>query len=178
MAQLNLEYWLNNFVNKLTPTDEIIKYINQYKFTNNIDVKIEEIEFNFTTKLQEIQAAFENDNIEHIYSKKPSLDIIQKEVEIIKLISKYSLQNNKLEYTFVLNCLNYLLQLSEMLRVRIKQSAITFTKPQKNSGIVRCSYKFCNYKDNCEFNYDKLTKKYWSLLIRGGNDGQLKLPHV
>lgn len=155
MEQLNLDYWLNNYVNKLTPTDEIIKYINSYKFTNNIDVKIEEIEINFTTKLQEIQAAFENDNIEHIYGKKPSLDIIQKEVEIIKLISKYSLQNNKLEYTFVLNCLNYLLQLSEMLRIRIKQSAITFTKPQKNSGIVRCSYKFCNYKENCTYNYGK-----------------------
>ena len=151
-----LEYWLGNFFNKnfITPSSDIINHINKNKFTNNIEVKIDELEIDFNSKMQEIINTFENMNITTLYKNKNSLEILQKETEIVKLISKYSLQNNKLEYTFIVNCLKYLYELSEILRGRLKQGNVSFNKTT-NATIVRCSYKFCNYKENCTYNYGK-----------------------
>jgi hypothetical protein len=151
-----LEHWLGNFFNKdiITPNSDIINYINKNKFTNNIEVKIDELEIDFNSKMQEIINTFENEDITKLYKNKNSLEILQKESEIVKLISKYSLQNNKLEYTFIVNCLRYLYELSEILRGRLKQTNVSFNKTT-NAVIVRCSYKFCNYKENCTYNYGK-----------------------
>ena len=151
-----LEHWLGNFFNKniITPSSDIINYINKNKFTNNIEVKIDELEIDFNSKMQEIINTCENEDITKMYKNKNSLEILQKETEIVKLISKYSLQNNKLEYTFIVNCLKYLYELGEILRGRLKQGNVSFNKTT-NSAIVRCSYKFCNYKENCTYNYGK-----------------------
>jgi hypothetical protein len=150
--------WLNNFFNKqcLTMTNEIESLMSNNKFINNIDVKIEEMEVDFTTKMNEIKQTYENNDIDKIYNNKKSLEILQKELEIVKLISKYSLQNNKLEFVFIITCLKYLLTLSEILRIRLKQPIININKQYntKNINITRCSYKFCNYKEECAYNYN------------------------
>ena len=36
----------------------------------------------------------------------------------------------------------------------MKQPIITISNTN-NTGIVRCSYKFCNFKDSCVYNYSK-----------------------
>ena len=142
-------------LDSLNITPELLSLINNNKFINNIDVKIEEIEVDYLTKMTEIKNTYETQDITNIYKTKNSLEILQKEVEIIKLISKYSLQNNKLEFLFITTCLRYLHKLSEILRNRLKQNIITFNKLSKTNGIVRCSYKFCNYKEECTYNYNK-----------------------
>ena len=149
--------WLDSFFNtsSLDLTDELQKLLSENKFINNIDVKIEELEIDYYSKMNEIKNTFETQNINEIYKNKLSLEILQKEVEIIKLISKYSLQNNKLEYVFIITSLKYLHSLSEILRNRLKQAPINFNKHTKNNNIVRCSYKFCNFKENCTYNYVK-----------------------
>jgi hypothetical protein len=153
--------WLNMFFNKqcLNMTNEIETLTNTNKFINNIDIKIEEMEVDFVTKMNEIKNTCEKEDINKLYNNKNSLEILQKEVEIVKLISKYSLQNNKLDTNFIITCLKYLYKLSELLRTRIKQQPININKLSKNINIIRCSYKFCNYKEECVYNYGKKTNQ-------------------
>ena len=133
---------------------EFSNIISSTKNTTMIDTVIEDSEVYYIEKMKEIKESYNVKNIINEYSKKKSLEIIQKELEIIKLISKYSLQNNKLEYNFIIICLKYLFELSELLRQRLKQPVITISK-QNKSNIVRCSYKFCNFKDSCAYNYSR-----------------------
>ena len=121
---------------------------------NIVDVNVEDTEAYYIEKINELKESYNITKIKNTYSKKYSLEVIQKELEIIRLISKYSLQNNKLEYNFIIMCLKYLLELSEILRCRLKQPVIFISK-QNKSTIVRCSYKFCNFKDSCVYNYSK-----------------------
>ena len=157
--------WIDNFFNKscLNMSNEIDKLMNSNKFINNIDVKIEEMEVDFTSKMNEIKNTFEKNDINKLYNNKNSLEVLQKEVEIIKLISKYSLQNNKLEFEFIITCLKYLFSLSELLRNRLHQQPINMNKSyigknnltnNSTNNITRCSYKFCNYKEECAYNYN------------------------
>jgi hypothetical protein len=149
--------WTDTFLNidSIKLTNEIDNMLSKNKYINNIDVKIEEMEVDYISKMNEIKNTFEKEDIDKIYKNKNSLEILQKEVEIVKLISKYSLQNNKLEFMFIITSLKYLYKLSEILRTRLKQSIINFNKNNKNVGIIRCSYKFCNYKEECTYNYGK-----------------------
>ena len=52
---------------------------------------------------------------------KKCLHILQKELMIIKLLSKYSLQTNELDYSFVIKCLKICYELSEVLRKKLNQ---------------------------------------------------------
>ena len=153
--------WLDKFVNKnyFDMTKDIETIMKTNRFINNIETKIEELEVDFISKMNEIKNTYDNEDIKSIYSSKNSVEILQKELEIIKLISKYSLQNNKLEFIFIITCLKYLLKLSEILRERLKQQPININKGfLKTNNISRCSYKFCNYKDECSYNYNSNKK--------------------
>ena len=52
---------------------------------------------------------------------------------------------------FLLKCLKLLLELSEILRERLKQKEIKINK----NNLHRSSYKFCNFKEKCSYNYTK-----------------------
>lgn len=71
-------------------------------------------------------------------------------------LGKYFIQNNSLNYDFVIKLLKHLYETSsyftKKLNLRIyKHDIIDF---KKNDGIPRCSYKFCSFKDKCTYNYD------------------------
>ena len=134
--------------------NEFINMINTTKDITIISNKIDNIELDYIQNIKEIKESYEKNNITLLFSNVNSLEILQKELEIIRLISKYSLQNNKLEYSFIMSCLKYLYELSEILRIRLKQPPIVISK-QNKTCIIRCSYKFCNFKDSCAFNYNK-----------------------
>ena len=52
----------------------------------------------------------------------------------------------------------YLLLISsELLRNKIGQKKINIGN---NGNIQRCSYKFCNFKENCNYNYSKKKNNY------------------
>jgi len=143
----------NNTIIDIVDT-EFIHLINNTKNLNNIDNKIEDSELLYLEKIKEIKDTYSTGTLYQQFNNMKSLDIIQKEVELIKLISKYSLQNNKLEYNFIILCLKSLLELSEILRNRLKLPLIILSKQNKHT-MVRCSYKFCNFKDSCVYNYNK-----------------------
>jgi hypothetical protein len=148
--ELYADYFNKNCLE--TVDNSFIEIMNTKKPT--IDTIIEDNEINYIEKMKEIKDSYNVEKIKSTYINKTALEIIQKESEIIKLISKYSLQNNKLEYNFVVACLKYLFELSNILRIRLKQPIINISKQNKNN-IVRCSYKFCNFKDSCVYNYSK-----------------------
>ena len=146
--------------------ENIIQYINILLNNNNIvsdeyiiEDKVNEIEINYHDKLKELQYICYNDIDIEKYKSMNSLIILQKELEIIKILTKYSLQNNHLDYNFFLSCLKFLFKLSEILRVRIGQKEIIYeSKTYTPTNIPRCSYKFCSYKDACVYNYNTKNK--------------------
>lgn len=146
---------LNDFINKLSnKLDE-----------KNVEIKIDQIEKEYINKLKEIEIICKNQLFVNEIKKSNSLNILQKELEIIKLLTKYTLQNKNIDYIFFKNCLNILLNLSETLRIRIGQKEINHDKQNelkqgiKDDIIIsRCSYKFCSYQENCSYNYNIKTK--------------------
>lgn len=143
---------LNDFISRLSKKSE----------EKNIEFKVSQLENEYQTKLKETEDLCNNpEEITKIYNQN-SLYILQKELDIIRLLTKYTLQNKNIDYNFFISCLNILLSLSEVLRTRLGQKEIIHDKQKQNkyndNSIYRCSYKFCSYKDTCKYNYDLKTK--------------------
>jgi hypothetical protein len=153
-------YSLNLDINSNIYEDALTRLNNKVE-EKNVESKINKIEEDYKEKLKDLQILCKNTNkIDELKSSK-SLVILQKELDIIKLITKYTLQNKNLDYTFFIDCLNILLILSETLRCRLGQKEIQHEKmnnANQDNAITRCSYKFCSYQDNCTYNYNLKTK--------------------
>jgi len=152
--------WYNKYLNtnlncNIETINKLTKILNNNN-QNTVQNKVIQIETDYQIKLKEIEElGTNNEKIEKIKNEN-SLKILQKELDIIKLLTKYSLQNNQLNYTFCINSLNLLFILSETLRIRLGQPEINIEKKNyTNDNISRCSYKFCNFKDSCNYNYNK-----------------------
>lgn len=161
--------WYNSYSLKysLNPSESEKCYINLPNINNYIDIlnnknniknienKINQIEIDYQNKLKEITHLCDHiENVELI-KKSNSLIILQKELDIIKLLTKYTLQNKNLNYDFLIKCLDIIYNLSEHLRYRIGQKEINNSSHDANKdNIIRCSYKFCSYQDNCTYNYN------------------------
>jgi len=162
MTELKTE-WFEKYYNSnnkmLIDNSEFIKLVNILKNQNDqniVQVKIAQIETDYLQKLKEIENLCNSPEEIEKLSIMNSLKILQKELEVIKLLTKYSLQNNQLNYDFFMNALKLLLSLSETLRKRLNQEEIKVEKTiLTEDNISRCSYKFCNYKDSCNYNYNK-----------------------
>ena len=162
MSDCELLWYTNYYDSKskiIIEEDLLKKLINTLKTQtnqNSVQVKVNQLETEYQQKLKEIEIICTNlDSIENI-KKENSLKILQKELDVIKLLTKYSLQNNQLNYTFFMNALKLLYNLSECLRTRINQKEILIEKKNyTDDNISRCSYKFCNFKDSCNYNYNK-----------------------
>ena len=113
--------------------------------------QINDIEENYNNKIKNIKLKIKNKNN---YSKLLSYELLKEELNIINLLSKYSLQNKYLEYDFFMGSLKLLLDISEILRGRIHQKVIYHDNLDISNNIPRCSYKFCNFKDSCIYNYN------------------------
>jgi len=157
--------WYTNYATPLTINEdklnEYIKLLKSVIHINEDDIlqnKVEQIENDYLVKLKMLEIECNNMNSIENYKQKNSLEILQKELDIIKLLTKYSLQNNTLEYNFFMAALKFLFDLSEILRVRIGQKEIVHDTKIINGSISRCSYKFCNYKDTCVYNYNTKNK--------------------
>ena len=157
--------WFNNYTLPLKIDEaKLNEYINLLKVTiqtNDDDIlqnKVEQIESDYLAKLKILEVECNNINSIENYKKNNSLEILQKELYLIKLLKKYSLQNNTLEFDFFIASLKFLYELSEILRLRIGQKEIIHDTKNANSSISRCSYKFCNYKDTCVYNYNTKSK--------------------
>jgi hypothetical protein len=135
-------------------------YINNlclnYKYIDNLENKINIQEDDYNLHINEINN-IKLLEIKNNYENQKCLKILQKELLIIKLLSKYALQTNDLDNVFIIKCLKICFELSEILRKKLNQKQIKITN-KKN--IQRCSYKFCNFKENCNYNYSKKKSNY------------------
>ena len=148
--------YLNTKINYDTDKINKLKNILNHNNQNTVQNKVIQIESEYQIKLKEIEELCDNNETIEKLKKDNSLKILQKELDVIKLLSKYSLQNNQLNYTFFMNALNLLLILSETLRIRLEQNEINIEKKAySDDNISRCSYKFCSFKDSCNYNYNK-----------------------
>lgn len=152
----NTKYALEIILDKSNKTEEYIKKLNNND-EKNIETKINLLEKDYRDKLDEYKLLCNNSEEINNIKNKNSLIILQKELEIIKLLTKYTLQNKHLDYNFFTACLNILLDLSETLRIRIEQKEIIHDKTDYDN-ISRCSYKFCSFRDGCSYNYNTKVK--------------------
>ena len=149
-------YCLNNDINLQPRLKEYIIKLSNKSEDKTIEIKINQIEKDYQNKLFEIEELCKNPNEILFLKSKSSLVILQKELDIIKLITKYTLQNKKINYDFIMNSLKILHELSESLRIKIGQKNFNHEKMMSPPEymISRCSYKFCCYQDNCSYNYN------------------------
>jgi hypothetical protein len=154
--------WYNNFSDKSNiEINNIDKYIDILKKSNlnsNEDIienKLNQIEIEYDNNLVNLNNICNDSNYLNQIKNKKSLTILQKELEIIKLLTKYALQNSQLDYVFFHKSLKFLYELSEILRIRLNQKEIIHeNKILTPTNLPRCSYKFCNFKDTCNYNYN------------------------
>ena len=146
----------NNIKSKIINIDT---YVNQLSIdsSTHLDIKIKQIEDEYNNKIEDIKNIYSNKNLIDALKKKNSYIILQKEMDIIKILTKYTLINKILNYDFFKSSLTLLLELSEILRIKIGQKEILIDTKNKlnyiDSNISRCSYKFCNFQDKCTYNY-------------------------
>jgi hypothetical protein len=144
----------NNYALELkSDNKKINEYITKLSSLNekNIKNKINLVEQQYQYKLKELETINKEEFLES-FKINNSLVILQKELEIIKLLTQYTLQNKNLNYNFFYNSLNLLLELSEILRNRLNQEELIHKS--HNDILLRCSYKFCPYQSNCSYNYN------------------------
>jgi hypothetical protein len=114
-------YGLNIDLNNQNRIKEYISKLSNKQDDKNVEHKINQIEKEYQDKLKEIEYICNNPlEVTNLKLKNSSI-ILQKELEIIKLLTKYTLQNKNLDFNFYINCLQVLLDLSETLRIRIGQ---------------------------------------------------------
>ncbi len=151
--------WYTNYFkkelleNKMDNIDEYLKLFEKNEVQETLSSKLDKMEETYEIQLENLKKICKDNKIINFESK-TSLEIMQKQLEIIKIISKYSLQNNYLDYEFFKSSLELLLSLSSLLRTRLKQPKVFHEEELLLDNIPRCSYKFCNFRDSCIYNYN------------------------
>lgn len=134
-----------------------VDYSNE-KETTNVEPEIDINNINFSLDNEKILNEI-NDiiNIKNINSY-TSLDILKHQDLLSSYLSK-SIQNTDINITFLLKVLEWLKESSKQLNDRVKMKLFSHNesliKPDK---VIRSSYKFCNFKHNCSYNYDNKKK--------------------
>ena len=118
--------------------------------------------FNFSVENEAINNKMKEILLINNFKNTNDLDLLEKEALIIIYINRYLLKNKlkETEKQFFIDLFNWIKNVSEHFTNKLGLSQIIHSKRFKEEYLInRCSYKFCNYKDNCEFNYDKKGKK-------------------
>jgi len=130
---------------------------------SNIDYKISVLEQNYYDKIDNIKLLCNDNNKINEIKKQNSYNILKQELEIIKTLTKYTRENKIINYDFIIECLSFILILSDTLKNRINQKDIEIINKIKTTqfpgSINRCSYKFCDFKEKCIYNYDDSIRK-------------------
>ncbi len=160
--------WVNSF-------DENNNYIvtleNKYKITAKLslnDVVNTTIEsktgdiFNFSVENEAINHKMKEILLINEYEKINDLELLEKEALIIIYINRFLLKNKLKEDNkkFFIDLFTWIKNVSDFFSTKLNLQKIIHSKRFKDEFFInRCSYKFCNFKDNCEYNYDKNSKK-------------------
>lgn len=141
--------------------EEIIKYNVEYSTdedanTNTIDIDLNTINFSLDNEkiLNEIQKILEIKDIKSF----TTLDILKQQDLLSSYLSK-SIQNTDININFLIQILEWIMNTSKELNNRIGLKLFSHNENLiKQDKVIRSSYKFCNFKHNCSYNYDNKKK--------------------
>lgn len=149
--------WFSQYYQEVDIDTKTLEKFKKFLINNEDDeTQILEIEYNKSIDL--INELSSNNDLANYLETKNSLYLLNEEHNIIKLLSKYTLQNNYLNFEFFIKCVNLLLEISKVLSKRLELPNIVHKIKNYNNYIPRCSYKFCNFKNECFYNYNSKTK--------------------
>lgn len=84
-----------------------------------------------------------------------SLEILKNQDLIMSYLCKYIIQHNIFDYDFLIKLLEWIFESSNYLSNRINLKKINHNLVGMNSCYIpRSSYKFCSFKDSCQYNYE------------------------
>ena len=139
------ENWIN-FINKQLIKNIQIDNIINNKLVENNNV-VEDI-FNINIFIEKI----EKKNIQLLNS----LELLELELEISINLNKYYFSYNNNNKSIIIKLLNKILNICQILKDKLNMKTIQIKKDMINkNNVPRSSYKFCNHKDACKFNYSK-----------------------
>ena len=144
------------------------KNIVKQNYGKDYDSDEEETNENENVELNTINFSLDNEKIlneiEKILSindfkKYTSLELLKSEDLLASYLSKSIVQNNNRSFNFLIRNLTWLKKCSEELSKRLKLKLVHHNEYfiRKNK-IIRSSYKFCTFKNACEYNYNKTQK--------------------
>ena len=148
------ESW-SDFIN----IENLIKKSKNYNTdeeVTNPDIDLNSINFSLDNEkiLNEIEQILKIED----FKKYTSLEILKKQDLLSSYLSK-SIQNTDINLNFLISILSWLIDTSKELNSRIGLKLYnhndSLIKPDK---VIRSSYKFCNFKHNCSYNYDNKKK--------------------
>ncbi len=107
----NINYINNISIDNLDVCINKLQY-NKYDINNN---KIEEIEQFYVKKIEDIQKLHNNKNEIELIKKSSEHEILTKEFDIIKCLTKYTRENKNIDFNFIKECLLLILDFSNEL---------------------------------------------------------------
>ena len=114
---------------------------------------INEKKYNIDNIINDLKSELEIDKLN-------VLEIFKYELELINVINKFYNLNNKITKKYLLLILNTILYCTTKLRISLKKKKINHKLEKITVNYIpRCSYKFCNFKDNCKYNYSQNKNK-------------------
>ena len=149
--------WYENYYSDINNDfSKIEKFTNYFKEEETKEE--DDLEKEYIESVNKIEDIYKNEDVDVFLKGKNSMILLEEQVNIIKLLSKYTLQNNYLNLEFFIKCLDVLIKSSKILMDRINQVEVVHKCKSYSNYIPRCSYKFCNFKDECFYNYSNKTK--------------------
>jgi hypothetical protein len=120
------------------------------------DENIELNTINFSLDNEKILSEIEKILNINIFNKYTSLELLKSEDLLASYLSKSIVQNNNRSFQFLIRNLNWLKECSNVLAKRLKLEPMQHNEHfiRKNK-IIRSSYKFCTFKNACNYNYTK-----------------------
>jgi hypothetical protein len=117
--------------------------------------KIDILDSNFSIDNEKILIKIDEIINNTDFNKYNSIEILKMQDIIISYLNKYVVQNNILDKIFFVKLLSWLENSSNELanKIKLKRISHAFVNT-KIPSIPRSSYKFCNFKDSCQYNYD------------------------
>ena len=136
------DFYLNkNIVDYESENEEEIK---------TYDLNLIDFSLNNEKILNEIEKILNNKN----FSNMTSVEILKNQDLVSSYVSK-SIQNLIINKNFFLKNIIYLRDSSKYLAEKIKQNLFNHNlECLRKDKIIRSSYKFCNFKQNCNYNYE------------------------
>ena len=129
-----------------------------YESDDNSDNEINLNNISFSLENEQILTEINNIIDDDKITTYNSLEILKKQDLVSSYLSK-SMQNNNINKVFLIKLLNWICITSKELATRINMPIFNHDKSNiQVDRIIRSSYKFCNFKHTCNYNYDNKKK--------------------